>query len=50
MKIYMFPGQGSQFKGMGGEELFDRFKHLADKADRILGYSIKQLCLEDPRR
>jgi malonyl CoA-acyl carrier protein transacylase len=49
MKVYMFPGQGSQFKGMGGD-LFDRFKDLTDKADGILGYSIKQLCLEDPRK
>lgn len=48
MKIYMFPGQGSQSKGMGGD-LFDRFKELTDKADNILGYSIKQLCLEDSR-
>ena len=47
MKVYMFPGQGSQYKGMGGE-LFDQFKELTDKADRILGYSIKRLCLEDP--
>lgn len=48
MKIYMFPGQGSQAKGMGGD-LFDRFEALTDKADSILGYSIKELCLEDPR-
>lgn len=47
MKVYMFPGQGSQYKGMGGG-LFDQFKELTDKADAILGYSIKQLCLEDP--
>ena len=48
MKTYMFPGQGSQAKGMGGE-LFDHFKDLTAKADAILGYSIKELCLEDPR-
>lgn len=48
MKIYMFPGQGSQAKGMGGD-LFDRFEALTAKADSILGYSIKELCLEDPR-
>jgi trans-AT polyketide synthase/acyltransferase/oxidoreductase domain-containing protein len=45
-KIYMFPGQGSQKKGMG-EELFDRFPELVATADEILGYSIKDLCLED---
>lgn len=43
----MFPGQGSQKKGMG-DGLFDEFKELTDKADLILGYSITQLCREDP--
>lgn len=49
MKIYMFPGQGSQFKGMGGS-LFDEFSDYSDRADAILGYSVKTLCLEDPRQ
>lgn len=48
MKVYMFPGQGSQAMGMGGD-LFDRFAELTAKADHILGYSIKELCLQDPR-
>lgn len=48
MKTYMFPGQGSQAKGMGGD-LFDHFAEMTAKADAILGYSIKELCLEDPR-
>lgn len=48
MKITMFPGQGSQSKGMGAD-LFDRFQHLTEQADDILGYSIKALCLDDPR-
>lgn len=43
----VFPGQGSQFKGMGAE-LFDKFKRLTEDADNILGYSIKELCLKDP--
>jgi trans-AT polyketide synthase/acyltransferase/oxidoreductase domain-containing protein len=46
MKVYLFPGQGAQKKGMG-QGLFDEFKELTKKADEILGYSIKQLCLED---
>jgi malonyl CoA-acyl carrier protein transacylase len=33
---------------MGGE-LFDRFSDWTSEADRILGYSIRELCLEDPR-
>jgi malonyl CoA-acyl carrier protein transacylase len=48
MKTYMFPGQGSQVKGMG-EGLFEHFAELTAKADSILGYSIKELCMEDPR-
>jgi malonyl CoA-acyl carrier protein transacylase len=49
MKTYMFPGQGSQARGMGGT-LFEEFEDLTEKADKVLGYSIKELCLEDPRR
>ncbi len=47
MIAYVFPGQGSQQKGMGCD-LFDKYKELTEVADRVLGYSIKQLCLEDP--
>lgn len=49
MKTFVFPGQGSQIKGMGGS-LFDEFEELTKKADEILGYSIKDLCLNDPKR
>lgn len=49
MKTYMFPGQGAQARGMGGS-LFDEFAELTGQADEILGYSIKELCLGDPRR
>jgi trans-AT polyketide synthase, acyltransferase and oxidoreductase domains len=45
--VYVFPGQGSQSVGMG-EELFVEFSGLIAKADAILGYSLKTLCLEDP--
>ncbi|BBB93461.1 MAG TPA: ACP S-malonyltransferase [Methylomusa anaerophila] len=48
MITYVFPGQGSQTKGMGGT-LFDEFKELTTQASDILGYSIKELCLEDPQ-
>ena len=43
----MFPGQGSQSLGMGAE-LFERYPGLVAEADSILGYSIKELCLENP--
>lgn len=49
MKVCMFPGQGSQATGMGGA-LFDEFPEMTAQADAILGYSIKELCLEDPRK
>lgn len=48
MKAYMFPGQGSQYKGMGNE-LFDDFISYTKQADKILGYSIKELCIQDPQ-
>jgi len=46
MITYVFPGQGSQKKGMGAA-LFDEFPKLTAQADKILGYSVKKLCLED---
>ncbi|WP_024834388.1 ACP S-malonyltransferase [Ruminiclostridium josui] len=49
MLTFVFPGQGAQQKGMGSH-LFDEFKELVDKADEILGYSIKELCIDDPRQ
>nr|5ZK4_A Chain A, DisD protein [Sorangium cellulosum]5ZK4_B Chain B, DisD protein [Sorangium cellulosum] len=47
MKAYMFPGQGSQAKGMG-RALFDAFPALTARADGVLGYSIRALCQDDP--
>lgn len=47
MTTFVFPGQGSQVKGMGGD-LFTLFPEWVKRADRILGYSIEKLCLDDP--
>lgn len=47
MTTCVFPGQGSQAKGMGAD-LFSEFSDLTAIADQVLGYSIKQLCTEDP--
>ena len=47
--IWVFPGQGSQFKGMGAE-LFARYPKLVAQADEIVGCSLRELCLEDPQR
>ncbi|AXS40790.1 ACP S-malonyltransferase [Breoghania sp. L-A4] len=47
MKAWIFPGQGSQTRGMG-EKLFARFPEIIAQADDILGYSLTNLCLNDP--
>lgn len=47
MSVFIFPGQGSQKKGMCAE-LFAQFTELVRQADNVLGYSISKLCLEDP--
>ncbi|MFB7049977.1 ACP S-malonyltransferase [Streptomyces microflavus] len=49
MRCYVFPGQGTQKKGMG-RNLFGRFPDLPRRADRVLGYPIEELCLENPER
>src|SRR5438874_12581470 len=46
--VCLFPGQGSQSTGMGSG-LFDRYADWTAQADEILGYSIRELCVEDPR-
>ena len=44
----LFPGQGSQFVGMG-EDLFDaRSDLLGDTADDVLGWSLRDMCLTGP--
>jgi malonyl CoA-acyl carrier protein transacylase len=49
MLAFLFPGQGSQKRGMG-VGLFDEVKEFASierEVDDCLGYSVRQLCLED---
>lgn len=46
----IFPGQGSQFVGMGEDffENFPRFSYVFEEASDILGYDMQDLCLDGP--
>ena len=45
MQVYIFPGQGAQFPGMGKElyEASDVAKERFDQANKILGFNIKDI-------
>jgi [acyl-carrier-protein] S-malonyltransferase len=47
---YMFPGQGSQYAGMGKDLAanFDAAKRIFEAADDALGSSISDLCFDGP--
>lgn len=45
---FMFPGQGSQYPGMGKDiyEKYEEARNIYDKASKILGIDMKKLCFE----
>lgn len=47
---YVFPGQGSQYVGMGKDlcEQFPEAKKYFDEADSVLGFSLSKICFEGP--
>lgn len=49
--VFLFPGQGSQFVGMGrGLLKYPNVKEMFTVAQRILGYDLLSLCLEGPEQ
>ena len=48
MKSYVFPGQGSQFRGMGSDlyASSEKAKEMFDKANDILGFDIVKIMFE----
>lgn len=47
-RAWLFPGQGSQRRGMGAE-LLDAYPDLVTAADDILGYSVREACQSSGR-
>lgn len=47
MKAIVFPGQGSQHRGMGSE-VFGLYPDLVAEANAVLGYNLADVCFNNP--
>src|SRR5579884_796599 len=47
---FIFPGQGSQYAGMGREiaEKYPEAREVFEEADRVLEFSLSGLCFDGP--
>ncbi len=48
--LYVFPGQGSQYRGMGSDLVgeFPVVRNLYERAGEVLGYDLSELSFRDP--
>jgi [acyl-carrier-protein] S-malonyltransferase len=49
-KAFIFPGQASQYAGMG-KDLYEKFtasRNIFEEANRVLGFSISDICFNGP--
>ncbi len=48
--IYIFPGQGAQYLGMGSDlcQEFETAARIYEQASDVLGYDMRRLCFTDP--
>ncbi len=49
--LYIFPGQGSQYRGMGSDlvESFPVAREIYERASAVVGYDMSELSFRDPR-
>ena len=49
--LFIFPGQGSQYKGMGGDlfKEYEAARKIYTQASEALGYDVAELSFEDPK-
>lgn len=50
--LFIFPGQGSQYRGMGSDlvEEFHQAGAIFSRASEVAGYDMAELCFEDPQQ